>query len=155
MKEIYSNLFIGSERDLQFGTPAPDKDWAIIHAARDPWFRSLSKKIDEELIAVRDNQLYLNLIDANDAAYIPLSIINKAIEYIKENIKLRKVFIHCNQGWSRAPGLGYIYLLKETSVFDGIDFAESLKKYEEIYPNFHPGEGIFTIIQYYFKKVKG
>ena len=52
-------------------------------------------------------------IDLND--YIEESIlphIDKCVQFINENIKEKKIFVHCNAGVSRSPSIIIAYLIK-------------------------------------------
>lgn len=147
MKEIYKNLFIGSEDDYKF-LSYDLKGWYIIHACKEPYHRnalgyvgrSAPKDHPEYLIAERGCHLILNLVDAPDPSYIPKEIIDKALNTINNKIHDQKVLVHCNQGVSRSAVIGMLYLHSRGLLSD--DFEDAEKKYLEIYPFYAPNNGM-------------
>jgi len=147
MKEIFPNLFVGSEED--YNRIKNDlKGWYIIHACKEPFHRralgykgrGAPKDHPEYLIAERDGRLILNLVDADDPAYIPKEIIDKALETIEREISSSKILLHCNQGMSRSAVIGMLFLHSKGLLPD--DFYEAEKKFLEIYPFYAPSNGI-------------
>ena len=64
-------------------------------------------------------RLYLNLIDPPNPAYIPKEIIDAALEFIDKGLKDgKRVLVHCNQGESRSPGIGLLYLAIHTDLLN-------------------------------------
>lgn len=147
MKEIFPNLFVGSEED--YNRIKNDlKGWYIIHACKEPFHRralgykgrGAPKDHPEYLIAERDGRLILNLVDADDPAYIPKEIIDKALETIDREISSSKILLHCNQGMSRSAVIGMLFLHSKGLLPD--DFYEAEKKFLEIYPFYAPNNGM-------------
>jgi len=72
MIEIYPNLYIGNEDDYESKVRS-ETGWCVVHACKDPYHRqalgytgrAAPKEHPEYLIARRDNQLILNLVDAD------------------------------------------------------------------------------------------
>jgi predicted protein tyrosine phosphatase len=125
--------------------------WAIVHACKEPYHRqalgytgrAAPNTHSEYLIARRDNRLILNLVDADNPAYIPKEIIDAAISFTHEQLKAdKKVLVHCNQGMSRSPSIGMLYLLKYTDklLFDSFEAIET--RFREIYPPYNPAAGV-------------
>jgi len=147
MKEIYPNLFIGSEIDLNKIACNID-EWYIIHACKEPYHRialgytgrAAPKDHPEYLIAEREGRLILNLVDAPDPSYIPKEIIDKALDTINKKIADQKVFVHCNQGMSRSAVIGMLYLRSRGILPD--DFFEAENKFKELYPLYTPNSGM-------------
>lgn len=147
MKEIYPNLFIGSEHDLNNLLFNFD-EWYIIHACKEPYHRkalgytgkAAPKDHPEYLIAERKGRLILNLVDAPDPSYIPKIIIDKALKTINDKITDQKVFVHCNQGMSRSAVIGMLFMRSKDMLPD--DFDEAEKKYIELYPSYAPNSGM-------------
>ena len=118
MKEIIKNLYIGNADDYEQYVKGKD-NCSIVHACKEPYYRkalgysgrSVLSNHPEYLIAVRVNRLILNLIDPPNLNFIPKEIIDKALTFIDENLKRnRKVLVHCNQGESRSPSIGMLYM---------------------------------------------
>lgn len=148
MKEIYHNLYIGSQNDYESIVKYQD-GWAVIHACKEPCHRqalgysgrSVSKDHPEYLISRRDNHLILNLVDAPDPAYIPKQIIDEAIRTIHHSLENGvKVLVHCNQGMSRSAVIGLLYLKAIHAIND--NFIEAEKEYLQLYPWYNPGNGM-------------
>lgn len=149
MIEVYPNLYIGSDKDVaKWNGP-------LIHAARDPWFRELdlpsSHLWNDSLTA---KILTLNLVDADKVEYIAIPLIERALDFIKEYITQGSVLVHCNEGKSRAPSIGYLYMLKNTEKFSGMTFQESIEEYRKLYEVWMPNRGIALFCTFYYRKIK-
>lgn len=57
-----------------------------------------------------------------------------------------KGLVHCNQGESRGPGIGFLYLLRETDVLPQTSLDAALAKFRQMYPAFSPSHGISGFI---------
>jgi len=149
MKEIYKNLFIGSEQDYESRVKGMS-GWAVIHACKEPYHRSLlgykgrgaPKHHPEYLCARRNARLFLNLVDAHSPDYIPKEIIDTALAFIDESLCAGKsCLVHCNLGESRSPSIGLLYLVSK-----GLLPRESLHaseiQFKKIYPKYRPSPGI-------------
>lgn len=148
MVEITKNLYVGDDNDFK----TIDDGWYIIHACKEPYHRRLlgyttrsCPMCSEYYYAERDNILYLNLVDAKTVQYIPKIVINKAIDFIENNINEHKILLHCNKGESRSPSIALLYLNKigvihENNPLVGID------EFRKIYPNYKPNPGMFQYV---------
>jgi hypothetical protein len=94
MLEVYPNLHVGCETDYERIVRYQD-GWWVVHACKEPYHRralgysgrAAPKTHPEYLVARRDNRLILNLIDADDPAYIPKEIIDAAIDFIVDGLR--------------------------------------------------------------------
>ncbi|NIA10134.1 MAG: phosphatase [Nitrospiraceae bacterium] len=163
MIEIYPNLYVGSQNDYEYQVNNQD-DWAVVHACKEPYHRRLlgyttrgaPKNHPEYLFAVRGDRLFLNLVDADSPAYIPKEIIDRAIDFIYEKLQSgKKVLVHCNQGESRGPGIGFLYLLRYTTTLPKTSLDDALVKFRQIYPGFSPSRGISGFITAHWKDYTG
>ena len=157
MIEICKNLYIGNEQDYEIQVKSK-YDWRVVHACKEPYHRALlgykgrgaPKDHLEYLIAERGNQLFLNLIDADSSEYIPKLIIDKALEFISKSIFAEKpCLVHCNQGESRAPSIGLLYLVKIGEIPKS-DFSSAKLEFLKIYPYYKPKRGIQEFIIKYW-----
>lgn len=147
MKQIYNNLYIGSQYDYENIVKYQD-GWFIIHACKEPYHRQALGYLGqgapttdpEYLFAYRGDHLILNLVDAPTVDYIPKPIIDEAIKAIKINIQKKKVFVHCNQGGSRSAVIGLLYLKAVHAISD--DFVQAEKAFLQLYPCYSPGKGM-------------
>ena len=150
MIEVHPGLHVGSEIEYESRVRL-QSGWAVIHACKDPYHRqalgytgrAASKDHPEYLIARRGDRLILNLVDADNPAYIPDEIMNAAVEFIHERLSLgQKVMVHCNQGMSRSPSIAMLYLAIHTEQLSRISFERDFAAFREIYPPFSPAPGV-------------
>jgi len=154
MTEIIANLFVGHQGDYEYQVKGQE-GWAVVHACKEPHHRQLlgyttrgaPKDHPEYFFAERGDRLYLNLVDAPNPAFIPKEIIDKAIAFIREKLpEGMKVLVHCNQGESRSPGIGFLYLLSHSDALPKTSLEEALAAFQKIYPAFYPSGGIAGFI---------
>ena len=150
MTEVHSCLFIGEETDYEI-TVKHQQDWWIVHACKEPYHRRLlgyksrgaPKEHPEYLFARRATRLYLNLVDAANPDYIPKQIIDVAIAFIDEAFRERaRVLVHCNQGESRSPSIGLLYLATRTVVLPKTSLSEAEACFRQLYPRYNPSAGM-------------
>ena len=149
MIEIIPNLFIGGENDYEHRVVG-HSGWAVVHACKEPYHRQAlgyktrgaPKGHPEYLVARRGNQLILNLVDVDDPSYIAKEIVDTAIAFIDESLLSGlKVLIHCNQGESRAPSIGLIYMAYK-GLFSKMDYSQAALEFKRKYPTFNPANGV-------------
>lgn len=111
--------------------------WSVIHAYKEPYHRrelgysgrGAPKDHPEYLLAKRRNRLILSLVDGANPAYISNEIIDEAMSFINLHLgNSQKVLVHCNQGMSRSPGIGLLYLAKE-KIINNDSFQDALSDY--------------------------
>ncbi|MBN4079627.1 dual specificity protein phosphatase family protein [bacterium AH-315-C08] len=150
MTEIHPDLFIGNEADYE-SFVKHQEGWWVIHACKEPYHRKLlgyrgrgaPKNHPEYLIAERGRKLFLNLVDANDPAYIPKEIIDVSLHFIDKGLQSGgRVLVHCNQGESRSPSIGLLYLATHTTTISRTSLAEAETSFRQIYPAYNPKGGM-------------
>jgi len=150
MVEIHPRLFVGNQCDYEQNVRF-QRGWRIVHACREPYhrdalgYRGRSAPVEdpEYLIALRGNQLNLNLIDADDPEYIPKEIMDRSLTFIEEALQQkREVLVHCNQGRSRGPAIGILYLGSFTDRFSGLSYGVAHDEFLNLYPDFDPAAGV-------------
>jgi predicted protein tyrosine phosphatase len=143
------NLFV-SDQSVYESKICFEPDWCIVHACKEPYHRqALSysgrgapKTHPEYLVAVRGNRLILNLVDADNPAYIPKEIIDAALLFIDRNLKAgRRVLVHCNQGMSRSAGIALLFLAK-SGVIVQTSLVEAEQQFKSLYPPCNMAAGI-------------
>lgn len=150
MIEVHPRLFIGTEAD--FETQVGSRPgWWVVHACKEPYHRRLlgytgraaPKDHPEYLVARRDRQLYLNLIDPDDPNYIPKEIVDTTIAFVDEAMKTNdRVLIHCNLGESRAPSLGLLYLAMRAGSIATRSLSDAESDFRRVYPGYNPKGGM-------------
>jgi predicted protein tyrosine phosphatase len=155
MIEVHSGLFVGDQASYESHVRL-ESDWAVVHACKEPYHRqalgysgrAASKSHPEYLIARRDNRLVLNLVDADDPAYIPAEIMDAAVTFIHEHLSAgRRVLVHCNQGLSRSPAIAMLYLGTHTDRLSRGSFEQALTSFREVYPPFAPAGGVLGFLR--------
>ena len=154
MKEVYKNLFVGSQVDFESNMKMFD-DWYVVHACKEPYHRqalgytgrAAPKESPHYLFLYNDkNHLILNMVDTDSPVFFRDEMINEAIVYIiKGLVNGKHVLIHCNQGESRAPSLALL-ALRKMGVFKGT-FSESIILFRNSYPGYNPKSGIYNYIR--------
>ena len=145
MKEVYKNLYVGSEDDV---AKARAKGFAIVSACKDGQtsHRGLlgyttmgAPKGPEYLSAHRPNHLYLNLIDGDVPSYVPDKLIDAALSFITEHLdKNKPVFVHCVEGKSRGPSIALLWMVLNGKLpLDG-----AFRRFKQVYPDYDPAPGI-------------
>jgi len=157
MKEISGNLFIGNLIDLQYFSIEDD---AFVHATQTThyqlmgWNRTTNKPNRNHpnyIIWEEKNRLSLNWVDGPAHLYKwsgPETFI-RVLDFIDNWIYDRKVFIHCNQGVSRSPTLGLLYLAKRLKTISDDTFLSAKKEFMDIYPIYNPS-GISNYVNRYW-----
>ena len=156
MIEVFDNIFVGNEQDY-YDMQNLD-NWAILHCCKHPFhcsfvgYRgSLNSNHPDYAYKRIDNEMALNLVDMDkyNGNYLDF---NKAMfetafafldEYRNHGYRL---LIHCNQGESRGPTVGMIYISR-LGAFDYVDFNTALPKFQSLYPLYNPKENIFRTAQ--------
>ena len=159
MFEIYQNLFIGNESDCFFDNK---EDWAVIHACKIPCHQravgytgNLDGKHPNYLILERGKHLFLNIVDMERPLLHKFAgpIIEAALAFIEKNIITNNLLIHCNQGLSRAPSIGLIFLAKRTDVISNVSYREAAQDFLKIYGRYQPSRGIAIYLSKNWKKI--
>lgn len=155
MIEVYPLLHVGSEHHYET-VVRHRPEWRVVHACKEPYHRqalgytgrAAPKNHPEYLIARRGHRLILNLVDAPDPAYIPKEIIDAALEFIHQSLSDgANIFVHCNEGCSRAPSIALLYLLAHTDRLphDSVDAA--VTAFRAMYPPYMPAAGVAGFIR--------
>lgn len=146
MYEIAPRVWIGSQADfLSLGEDA--EGWAFVHACKEPHHRhalgytgrAAPKDHPEYLIAIRDHRIMLNLVDVDDPAYVRAEIVDAGLAHMRASVDAGlSVLCHCNEGKSRGPTLGLLYLAPTLPD----DFDEAEQVYMGIMPDYAPRNGV-------------
>jgi len=141
---------VGSEMDYEKVVRHQD-GWWVIHACKEPYHRQLlgyrgrgAPKIHPEyLMAERGNRLFLNLVDADDPAFIPKQIMDASLRFIKNALQTGgRVLVHCNEGESRSPAIGLLYLATYTDAIPRRSLADAETRFRQLYPAYSPKGGM-------------
>jgi len=159
MVEVCKNLFVGAQSDYERKVRGRE-GWYVIHAAKEPYHRkalnysgqSAPKSHKEYYFAARKDRLILNLVDAPDVKYISKQAIDAALKEIEVQLnKGNKVFLHCNKGQSRSPGIAFLHMV-QTGKLSGDNVYDLFTQFQRIYPNVKLGLGMDTYIRQNWKR---
>lgn len=145
MKEIAEKLFIGDDTDCSIA----GKEFAIIHACKTchqsgvGYRGNLSSSHPNYLIYEKNNHLYLNIVDMDRELLSRYThpIMQAAIHFIEKYISESPILVHCNQGQSRSPSIGLVYLARENKITSN-SYSAARNDFLNVYPNYLPGRGI-------------
>jgi predicted protein tyrosine phosphatase len=161
MIQIHPNLYIGDQMDYE-QTVRHKNGWSVVHACKDPYHRDTlgysgrgaPKHHPEYYFARRKNRIILNLIDPENPKYIPKEIIDETLAFIDEQLAQgQKVLVHCNQGQSRSPGIGLLWLAKEGEI-NNKTFSDALSEFRGIYPNINMAGGMRGFLEMNWEQYK-
>jgi len=153
MIEVHKNIFVGSE----IGCFHDQKeDWIVIHACKNPchchavgYGGNLPNTHSEYFISEKENHLYLNMVDMK-RPFSPTHthpMMKKDLNLIYSSINDKKILVHCNMGQSRSASIVLLYLARENKISKD-SFNEVFKNFLDIYPNYNPGEGIKSYLNF-------
>lgn len=145
MKKIGERLFVSAGAACRAG----DDEWAVVHACKDPCHRNavgykgnLSKDHENYLILEKASDLYLNIIDP-PVPMFPPELFSAFFSFGKRHWDAKKsLLIHCNQGESRAPSLGLLFIAKYLQLVRNDSYEVAREDFLKIYPAYNPGKGL-------------
>lgn len=155
MEEVYDGLFVGDDRYCSHDRTG----WAIVHACKHPchvdavgYSGNLSQDHPEYLVAPRENDLYLNIVDMDRKLSHEYTepIVASTLDFVEEHIDSRQVLIHCNEGRSRSPSLAMLYLAKREGIIPKSSYPEAKSEFQERYPMYAPGPGVEAYLMDYW-----
>lgn len=157
MKEIIPGLFVGNGHD--YDDVQHHNTWFVVSAAKEPWHRQAlgytgrgaPKEDPEYLVAYRPRHMIMNLVDPNDAKWIPRELIDAALDEISTALDDGfEVLVHCNQGESRAPSIVLLYLLSQgRDEFVGCENGDEVMDVfrQEFYEDYSPSDGFSQFVR--------
>ena len=156
-----TNLYISPLSDLN---QRNEDDWVFVHATQtihyqlfgwDRKHNKPNKNHSNYIIYEKDNHLSLNWVDGKAFLYNwsgPETFV-KVLNFIDKWIKSRKVLIHCDQGQSRAPTLGLLYLAKRLRTISNESFTLAKKEFVELYYSRYTPGGIGDYVNHKWKEI--
>ena len=157
MEEVSENLYVGNDRDCSQAS-----QMAVIHACKHPCHQnevgysgSLPQDHPEYLVATRDSDLYLNIVDMDRKLSHDYTepIVSAALDFIDENIESREVLIHCNKGQSRSPALAMLFLAKRREEISNTSYHQAKREFKDLYPQYRPGNGVEAYFSDYWDRL--
>jgi hypothetical protein len=147
MTDILPDLYVGGDAAFE---KVKDKDnWRTLRCCKyGPGGHQQSlgyttlgaPKGPDYLVVVKKNRMALNFIDVADPHLIPVEMVMTGLKYVNSQLRSgHKVLIACNEGHSRGPTTGLLYL-RATGELPG-NFVHSERIYRTLYPEYSPGIG--------------
>jgi hypothetical protein len=155
MHEISHNLFIGSDDDCSHRSVAH-----VIHACKTchqkalGYRGSLPPSHPSYLVYEAGGDLYLNLVDM-ERELLPKythPIMSAAMGFIDTWIGLSAVLVHCNQGFSRSPAIGLVYMARRGEIADS-SYREARTDFTKVFPVYAPGVGISLYLEHNWREL--
>lgn len=155
MFELFKNVYIGNEADYYQIQNTPD--WAVLHCCKHPFHclfvgykGNLSPMHPDYALKRLGNEMALNLVDMDRFSPTYLDFNRKMFEvafaFLDEYREKRyKILIHCNQGESRAPTLGMLYVAR-LGAYNYVGFEESVQRLRMVYPQYAPKNNIYQTV---------
>lgn len=146
MREVHKNLYIGKLSDLYSINIV---DWAVVHATQTihydlmGWDRKFNKPPQNHpnyIKLLQDNRFSLNWVDGGAHLYnwTGVETFVEILDFIDRWIIQRPVLIHCDQGISRSPTLGLLYLAKRVGSISNNSYKDGNTEFLSIYPEYLP-----------------
>ena len=160
MIEISKNLYIGTMHDVR---GISYDEYAVVHATQTihyeimGWNRTTNrpdKNHPNYIVWENTNRLSLNWVDGAAHLYEwsgPKTFI-QVLDFVDKWIRDKRVFIHCDLGYSRSPTLGLIYLAKRKRVITNESFSIARAEFQKIYPYYQP-KGIADYVNQHWDEI--
>lgn len=151
--QVMDNLFVGDAKDVKLFKGQPKT--FVIHACKEPYHRdalgytgkAAPRNNREYLIARREGCMILNLVDPDTVKYIPQEIMDAAITEIGTQLSLgNRVYIHCNEGKSRAPTIALLYMAGNTNILRTPSLGEAVSDFMKIHEAYNPSKGMMEYL---------
>ena len=148
MIEVSKNLFVGNEDEYKQNRYLMN-EWRIIHACKEPYHREIMgytgraapKQRGYHYVYDSKGDLFMNIIDGVPAQYYDFFMMREAVLCaVKAFENNKKVFVHCNQGESRAPIIAML-IMRTINKLTG-SFQNSFFEFKKIYASINPSNGI-------------
>lgn len=157
MLEVDENLYIGNERDCYHDERT---GWALIHACKTPchqralaYRKSLPSSHPHYLTFEQGSHLFLNIIDPPQPLF-KLPLFTESLNFIDKYIGERKVLIHCNHGFSRAPSIALLWLVKRKKTITNESYRAAYSEFRKKYPYYQPGTGISIYLTQHWDEIE-
>ena len=147
MKKVYTNIYVGNDRDCK------EFNGAIVHACQSCFMNNVYGNTRNSKVFESNDNLYLNLLDISSLSFeYGFPMIKRSVEFIDEHINNMKVLIHCNFGMSRSPSIALLYMAKKGYI-NNTSFKSALLDFINIYKEYSPGIGMYKYFDNYWKNI--
>ena len=161
MTKIYKHprggaIFVGDDED--YSSVKDVAHGVFLHCAKHPYhckmvgYSGNLKPNHTNYACIRkENRMALNLVDMDtfDEKYLPhyKTMLSKAFHFLDDHVlNWRSVLINCNQGVSRGPTIGMMYVAR-LGAWGFVDFKETVERFRNIYPKYEPSLSMSSIAE--------
>ena len=108
----------------------------------------------EYYAAQRKTHLFVNLIDAQQPAYVRKETQIDPVLAFMEKMRAQgaSILVHCEQGWSRSPSLVLLYLATRLGVLPTVSLAAAEAQFKTLYPGYAPSYGIWAHLHQHWQQ---
>lgn len=161
MHNIASHLYIGGMNDLM----GLNENWSVAHVCKTAhkkrlgYSKALPPKHPHYVMFEKDKHLYVNWVDTDNPKYFDwprgagIGNMVRVLDFIEKELAAgQNMLIHCDQGISRSPSVGMVYLAKRLQSLPVL-FDDAKQAFIEIYPHYQPKAGINGFLQANWEKI--
>ncbi|KAF0851028.1 MAG: dual specificity protein phosphatase family protein [Spiroplasma poulsonii] len=142
-KKIITNLYLGDHHSI------PTDANLVISCAAEIYREQIQKhnikNDNQEFIWTDDQHIYFNFKDYSTLQELDVNVVIQALKVIENNIKTKKIYVHCIWGVNRSASIVFMYLVAKGYINDD-DFDSALEQFERIYPYINPNPGWFDFL---------
>jgi len=142
-KKIITNLYLGDRHSI------PTNANLVISCAAEIYREQIQKhnirNDNKEFIWTDDQHIYFNFKDYPTLQELDVNVVIQALKVIENNIKTKKIYVHCIWGVNRSASIVFMYLVAKGYINDD-DFDSALEQFERIYPYINPNPGWFDFL---------
>src|SRR6266516_5816458 len=156
MKEVAPDLYVGTSSEARYIFSQRD-EWRLVNVAKTIHLEihgwSKPDSTSPYYVIHEDPQwISVNWVDTPRAELFNyqnkgVSVVKQILAFIQKSLQEgKKVLISCDQGQSRSPSIAMLYLAKVLHTIRDTTFAEAVKEFVKIYPQYQPALGISTFL---------
>ncbi|AGR42230.1 dual specificity protein phosphatase family protein [Spiroplasma diminutum] len=133
-KKIIENLYLGDMNSV------PNDSQLVLSCAQEIFLDQNPKGETKKLIDDKNNRILYNFEDYPYIEDMDKDLILDAIQQIENNIKDKKIYVHCIWGVNRSASIVFMYLVRN-KIINADSYQNAQKQYWNIYPNHSPNPG--------------
>ncbi|WP_425378833.1 dual specificity protein phosphatase family protein [Spiroplasma endosymbiont of Polydrusus pterygomalis] len=142
-KKIIDNLYLGDRHSI------PKDAKLVVSCAEEIYREQIQKnKIkddNQEYLWTDYEHVYFNFKDYPILHELDVNVVIQALKIIDNNIKNKKIYVHCIWGVNRSASIVFMYLVAKGYI-NHDDFDSALEQFERIYPYINPNPGWFDFL---------
>jgi hypothetical protein len=149
MQRIYQGVYVGDDTDYVRSQYREDFSFLRCckygpggHQQTLDYHTPAAPEGDEHFVVKRERLMALNMLDLDDPNFVDPEMIKAGLDFVREQLlSEQKVLIACNQGVSRGPTMGLMFL-KYIGDLPNISWLRSVYLYHHMYRGYDASQGI-------------